>query len=295
MKYIIGLLAMFLTTAASGQTKLIMANSAAPSVHDWPYLIAEDQQLFNKNQLDVVFTPLAKNQEVASMVGRGESQFAYQMIVVDAMIVDSKNLGIDIVRINNGAMLVMFGKSSNLADIKTVAISTKMEPSYLLAQAIIKSKGFDPSKFDYINAVNGSQRLQYVLLGRADAGIMPLPRDMIAYQKGFHHIGYANDVMPTFPFQGVALNRKFAQDNPAVANKIVAVWDSAITWFKQPSNRERAAALLAKFMQISQDDALATYDIVIKNNYFSTESTNVRSRIDSLREYADYLIRNEQM
>jgi ABC-type nitrate/sulfonate/bicarbonate transport system substrate-binding protein len=271
-----------------------MANSAAPSAHDWPYLIAEDQQLFAKNQLIVKLTPLAKNQEVASMVGRGESQFAFQMIVVDAMIVDRKGFPIDLVRINNGAFLALFGKTDNLADIKTVAISTKSEPSYLFAQQIINSKGFDPNKFDYINAVNGNQRLQFVLLGRADAGIMPIPRNLIAMSKGFKHIGYVNDVLPNFPFQGLAINSKFRQANPEIANKLISIWDQSINWLHNPANKVAASALLAKFMQISQEDGETTYDLINKMNYFST-NPDVEKRIRSLDSYADELIRNEQM
>ena len=293
MKYIVALFILLLSPMAHAQTVLNMANSAAPSAHDWPYLIAEHRGSFSKADIKVNVMPLAKNQEVASMVGRGEAQFAYQMIIVDAMIVHQKGFHIDIERINNGAFLALFGKTDNLKEIKTVAISTKSEPSFLFAQAILRNKGEDPNRFSYINAVNGNQRLQYVLLGRVDAGIMPIPRNFIAYEKGFAHIGYVHDVLPDFPFQGLAINTKFKQSNPELAKKLVNIWDDSIYWLK--ANKTEASEILAKFMQISQTDAEKTYDLNIQQNYFSTTFNRVQSRMNSLNSYVEELMKNENM
>ena len=293
MKYIVALFILLLSPMTHAQTVLNMANSAAPSAHDWPYLIAEHRGSFSKADIKVNVMPLAKNQEVASMVGRGEAQFAYQMIIVDAMIVHQKGFHIDIERINNGAFLALFGKTDNLKEIKTVAISTKLEPSFLFAQAILRNKGEDPNRFSYINAVNGNQRLQYVLLGRADAGIMPIPRNFIAYEKGFAHIGYVHDVLPDFPFQGLAINTKFKQGNPELAKKLVNIWDDSIYWLK--ANKTEASEILAKFMQISQTDAEKTYDLIIQQNYFSTTFNRVQSRMNSLNSYVEELMKNENM
>ena len=293
MKYIVALFILMLSPMAHAQTVLNMANSAAPSAHDWPYLIAEHRGSFSKADIKVNVMPLAKNQEVASMVGRGEAQFAYQMIIVDAMIVHQKGFHIDIERINNGAFLALFGKTDNLKEIKTVAISTKLEPSFLFAQAILRNKGEDPNRFSYISAVNGNQRLQYVLLGRADAGIMPIPRNFIAYEKGFAHIGYVHDVLPDFPFQGLAINTKFKQSNPELAKKLVNIWDDSIYWLK--ANKTEASEILAKFMQISQTDAEKTYDLITQQNYFSTTFNRVQSRMNSLNSYVEELMKNENM
>lgn len=297
MRFLIALVLMIISTQANAQTGFVepttlsMANSAAPSAHDWPYLIAEHRGLFEKENIKVTLIPLSKNQEVASMVGRGESQFAFQTIIVDAMIVSSKGFGIDIERINNGAFLAFFGKTDNLKDIKSIAISTKLEPSYLFVREILKSKGVNPENFQYINSVNGNQRLQYVLLGRVDAGIMPIPRNFIAYEKGFKHIAYVNDILPNFPFQGLAINTKFKETNPTIARKLVYIWDESIFWLR--NNKKESALLLAKLMQISLEDAEKTYDLIISYNYFSTTSKNVQTRVDSLTPYVQELIKNE--
>jgi ABC-type nitrate/sulfonate/bicarbonate transport system substrate-binding protein len=298
MRFFITIMMFLFTTQVYAQTgfpdrhiTLSMANSIAPSAHDWPYLIAEQKRLFEKQNIKVKLVLLTKNQEVASMVGRGESHFAFQMIIVDAMIVNKKGFGIDFERINNGAFLAMFGKSDNLKDIKTITISTKFEPSYFFAREILKSKGENPDKFQYINAVNGNQRLQYVLLGRVDAGIMPIPRNFIAYEKGFKHIAYVHDILPEYPFQALAINSEFKKNNPEIAKKLIHIWDVSIVWLK--NNKQEASEILSKWMQISIEDAEKTYDLIIKYNYFSTTSKNIQTRLDSLNSYVQELINTE--
>src|SRR5438477_453318 len=87
------------------------------------------------------------------------------------------------------------------------------------------------------------------------AVIQPLtaPFNFYAESAGFANLGFAFDYVKDMPFAGMAVNRAWAQANPKVVERFVAVFVKSIAWFEDRRNRDEAVRMMVELSKLKTE------------------------------------------
>jgi len=127
----------------------------------------------------------------------------------------------------------------------------------LVLRRILLANGLDMTKGDYELVALGATgaRLESMLKGETFAGVLTSPFDVKAVAAGMRRIGDSKEVLPDYPNTVLAVSREWAQKNRDTLIAYLRAWLKAMSWVKDPANREAAIKMVGAELKLNPKQA----------------------------------------
>lgn len=250
--------------AAQGEGELeeVTLATLAPSALLWLHAIANDQDFYAANGVEIVPVQAQSSAALAQAVASGSA---------DAGVA----LGDNVMRaIEEGAPLVISGAIlakpilrligttetiGELAGKRVTGGAVTGGTSDLLLYQLMNG-GVQPDQVQVVGIPNSRDRLVGFQNGQLEGGLLIAPFDILALREGFHLLDVYTDYWLETP---LILNKDWAEANPDAAKGVTKAFANAAEWIYDPANREDAVRILAEYTGIEADIVDEAYEFIV--------------------------------
>jgi ABC-type nitrate/sulfonate/bicarbonate transport system substrate-binding protein len=253
----------------------------------WPFYIAENKGFFAAEGIDLDVTFARSPAQVIQQLTAGSIDVAISVAADGPVQAIDKGASLAIVRIiGDRPPYALIAKPAirTLADLrgKTIASGSSVDITDVYLKRMLAAAGLKPGDYDTLAGGVAATRYAALQAGSADAALILPPLNFRAEKAGFHTVALAADYVHDFPFAVMAVLRPWAQAHKDTVRRILKATDKSIAWFKDPSNRAAAIAVLVKVGKANRDDAEASYDYLRHIDYFALSAAVPREKLQSL-------------
>ncbi len=233
----------------------------------WPGLIALNRGLLKQAGFDVEMTYFRTPANGA------------QMLTAGALDLASINPETVIRSVDNGAPLRMVATDANnapyslivrpeirsFADIrgKTLPSSGPREQTTVWMKQIMKANGVDESEYDFVVVGGTPERMAAIESGAVAGGLIGQPQDFQMMAQGYRRLAVLSEYVPDHPISVHAARLDWLQSKPDLAIGALRAIRDATRWLYDPANKEEAVSLLAREIEVPEDLARQTYDMLV--------------------------------
>ena len=210
--------------------------------------------------------------------------------------------------VDNGAPLKMIATDANnapyslivrpeihsFADIrgKTLPSSGPREQTTVWMKQIMKANGIDESEYDFVVVGGTPERMAAIESGAVAGGLVGQPQDFHMIAAGYRRLAVLSEYIPDHPISIHASRADWLQAHPEWAVAALRAIRDGTRWLYDPANKTEAIALLADQIQVSEDLARQTYEMLVEqqklwNPDLTLTATLVQKSIDFLGSIGD--------
>jgi NitT/TauT family transport system substrate-binding protein len=243
---------------------------------DWPLYVADSLGFFKKYGVSpnfIVVGSAAGNaqQLAAGSLGIGETS--------STQIVEAIQGGAPITYAVNQVITPPYSMMAK-KEIKTLAqlkgkliiIGGVNDITHVFLDAMLKPTGLKPDDYTLTYAGGTIERYAALKSGSVDAAMLFPPLDFLAASDGFTNLGNVQSVLPSFPFDGFAVNVKWAQAHSPLFVAFLKGYLQGLRWLYNPANKAQAVQILAAATNTTPDNGSKAYDeFFVKLNAFSRD------------------------
>jgi NitT/TauT family transport system substrate-binding protein len=250
--------------AQAQQLQTIDVGLTAKTATDWPLYVADALGFFKRYGVApnfIVVGSAAGNaqQLAAGSLGIGETS--------STQIVEAIQGGAPITYAVNQVVTppyTLVGKK----EIKTPAgLKGKMiiiggvnDITHIFLDALLKPAGLKPDDYTLTYAGGTNERYAALKSGSVDAAILFPPLNFRALSEGYSNLGDVQSVLPSFPFDGFAVNTRWAQTHTTLLVAFLKGYLTGLRWLYNPANKAQAVRILAQATNTNPDDGAKSYD-----------------------------------
>jgi ABC-type nitrate/sulfonate/bicarbonate transport system substrate-binding protein len=262
----------------------------------WPEIIALNKGLLTQAGFDVEMNYFRTPANGAQMLAAGALELA------------SINPETVIRSVDNGAQLKMVATDANSAPYslivrpeirsfadfrgKTLPSSGPREQTTVWMKQIMKANGLDESDYDFVTVGGTPERMAAIESGAVAGGLVGQPQDFQMIARGYPRLAVLSEYVPDHPISVHAARTDWLQQHPDQVIAVLRVFRDATRWLYDPTNRAEAISILAHEIDVSEDLAGQTYDmLVVQQKLWSPDVTLtpalVQKSIDFLGSIGD--------
>lgn len=225
-------------------------------------LIGQAKGVFAEEKLTIE-TSITPN-STAQM--RGLSQGNYEMVstAFDNVLAWSGREAAELVavgQISDYTVLPIFVRPEikTWSDLKGKKLAADaVDTAFALAlRRVLLANGLDLTKGDYELVAAGATgaRLDSMIKGETFAAVLNPPVDAKALAAGMRRIGDSKSVLPDYPNTVFAVNRAWAQKNPAAIHAYLRAWLKSAAWVRESANRAEAIKIVGERLKLNPKQA----------------------------------------
>jgi ABC-type nitrate/sulfonate/bicarbonate transport system substrate-binding protein len=225
------------------------------AAYNLPVHVAREKGIFERHGLEVDFSYTPGSLYLADALRRGEFEVGHTG--ADDVIADVENVG----RPPDGLFLFM-GLHSGLVSLvsapgintveglrgKGLAVDARASGFVFLLEKLLRSKGFSPGDYDFLEVGGWEKRYQALLDGKCSATLLTPPFVGSALEHGCHLLARGDDIVPQYQGTAGAAMRSWAEKNREILVHYIRATIAATRWCFEPQNRSECIALLARFV-----------------------------------------------
>jgi NitT/TauT family transport system substrate-binding protein len=243
---------------------------------DWPLYVSDSLGFFKRygvNPNFIVVGSAAGNaqQLAAGSLGIGETS--------STQIVEAIQGGAPITYAVNQVVTPPYSMMAK-KEIKTLAqlkgkliiIGGVNDITHVFLDAMLKPTGLKPEDYTLTYAGGTIERYAALKSGSVDAAMLFPPLDFLATADGFSNLGNVQSVLPSFPFDGFAVNTKWAAAHTPLVVAFLKGYLQGLRWLYNPANKAQAVQILAQSTNTTPDNGAKAYDeFFVRLNAFSRD------------------------
>lgn len=271
-------------------------------------MVADQEGFFKKNGLNVSFVNPGDGATSMKLLANGKDSQGVVADVAGVIAARSHGQGVGLVGSVIGKSLYqVYAKKGSLlsvtGDWKTKILALKGKtvgtPGFggsadLAMRGLIRAAGLDPDKdMTMVQVANTQAAVAQLSRGSIDAWIYVPPAGATIKKAGAGdlYFDFASEAPAEYSnaILGMLVNDSFAKKNPGVVKKWIASEDEAISWIKDPANKQAATDLIAaKVTSGDKTAAAGLLDYLINTSYasnrpgLSVSLTDLQAAIDRL-------------
>lgn len=214
---------------------------ALPILDALPIFVAQDQGLFEKNNVTVEFIPAGSAPERDQLIASGQADGMINE-VLSALFFNKDGVRVQIVRYaraaTSGAALftLLAGLQSGVnavADLrgKSIGISEGTVIAYL-TERMLAAEGVPPAEVELVSVPKIDARLALLKSGELDAGVLPEPLASAAALDGAKPI-LADTSHPEFSFSTMTMRKEVLDANPEAVRGFLKGLEEAVVLINQ--------------------------------------------------------------
>lgn len=242
-----------------------VSSPGSDTVYSTPFRIAQELGSYVGEGLDVQILPGVKTGPSVQMLVAGTVE-ATQTVGPTTLAAILRGAPLKIVMVfNSKPSYWLYSKKAirTFTDLKgaKVASSTPGSTNDRLLKIVLEKNGVNWKKELIIIYIGTSDvRIKALLSGAVDAAVLTLPGNLLAKDSGFVELASFESEVGALT-GGVATSDPFLTKRRDVAVRFLRATLKGLKYFK--NNREGAAKVMAKYMNIPYESALKTYDTSI--------------------------------
>jgi len=280
--------AALLAASAARAADVVQVGSVdATSANLWPLHAAIKNGFFDAESIKIDLVFAQSNASVIQQLAAGSYNVAPSAGMVDPIRAASKGAPVALIRIVVQAppyALIAkpaIGKIEELKG-KTLIVGGPKDITRIFTERMLAPHGLQQGDYDLVFAGATSARFAALKSGAVDAALLTMPFNFFAETEGYRNLGFTFDYLPKMPFAGMAVNRDWALQNPALVQRFLAAYDKGVAWFYDPKNREAAIALQLQTSKISKDDVEKAYTFLHDKNLFERSGKVSKASVDEV-------------
>ncbi|MBP2441537.1 ABC-type nitrate/sulfonate/bicarbonate transport system substrate-binding protein [Paenibacillus sp. PvP052] len=250
--------------------EMTRVNMGLPSKSNTSYLplyVAVKKGYFQKQHLDVSFNYVQGG--VLALRGLQTGDFQIISSLPESVITgvaegaDVKFIG----TLDNQSMYSIYVSKeiSDLKDLKgkTAAGNVPGNGTTIQLEYWLKKHGLEPNQDVRItNAGDNASRLQALQQGQAAVTILSPPTDLKADELGLQRY-LMRDELTTYNHNMIVTNGKLIDNKPEVVHAFMAATAEAVTFIKDPANRDEVIQIAVEEMEMTQANVQKSFDFVL--------------------------------
>jgi ABC-type nitrate/sulfonate/bicarbonate transport system substrate-binding protein len=271
---------------ARAETVTIGLVGSASATH-WPIYSGLKQGYYAAAdiKLDMIFTP--SSAALLQQLTAGALDAALSTGIVDPIYAIDKGAPIALTRLEIKSppyALIAKPAIKTIAELKgkKIMIDGPKGITKIYVERMLAAHGIKASEYDPLFAGATSARFSALQAGAIDATVLIPPFNFYAEAAGFSTLGLSVDYTPELPFSAAVVNTKWAANNRALLDKLLAVHQRSMTWFLDEKNRSEAIAVMVEASKQKPEDIAKAYDFLHKHKFFDGTGRMSRKTMNAL-------------
>jgi len=249
-----------------------------------PLYVAADKGFFREEGLEVELIQVSPRLG-AMAVMNGDVAFTTSFTSTFRAILQGLPLKLVMVALKKGIYyLVTRPEIKNIQELKgkKLGIATIRGTDSIVAEELLRSKGFNPALLQQIVIGDTRLRAQALMTGVVQAVSLSPPHDLLLKNMGYNVLAGPPEV--GLPASGLFTSNRLLQENPQAVNRALRAVVKANRFIAE--NRQETIAVMLKWLPQTQEVAGQSYDVELKALAKDGQMTDaeIDSLIDRLAE-----------
>lgn len=244
------------------QTQKIRIAHSSRSNTATPFYVASTKGFFREEGLDVELIQV--NPRLGAMaVINGDVSFTTSFVSTFRGILQGLPLKVILIALKKGVyFLVARPEIKDVQDLKgkKLGVATLRGADHLVAEELLRSKGFNPSLVQAVALGDTSLRAQSLASGVVEAVALSPPHDLIVQQMG--HKVLAGPPEVGLPASGLFTSDRLLKENPGVVKKTLRAVLKANRFIAE--NQQETIRVMLKWVPQSPDIAARSYELELQ-------------------------------
>lgn len=267
---------------AQGQKIRIAYSSRSNTVT--PLYVAADKGFFREEGLEVELIQVSPRLGAMAVIN-GDVAFTTSFTSTFRAILQGLPLKLVMVALKKGIYyLVTRPEMKNIQELKgkKLGIATIRGTDSIVADELLRSKGFNPALLQQIVIGDTRLRAQALMTGVVQAVSLSPPHDLLLKNMGYNILAGPPEV--GLPASGLFTSNRLLQENPQAVNRALRAVLRANRFIA--ANRQETIAVMLKWLPQTQEVAGQSYDVELKALTKNGEMTDAEldNLIDRLAE-----------
>jgi NitT/TauT family transport system substrate-binding protein len=254
---------------ADAQQKLTPINYGTITISalHWPYLIAEQEGMLQKEGLEIKRVLGGTTTATSQALVAGSTDFAQMNLV---QLLSANSAGADLIAVAGDTLvpiyaLVVHPSIKSYADLKgkRLAVAGPTDPLNYIMARMLAANGLTPADYEMLGLGGTPTRLAAVEKGGVAGALVNQPSDFKAIASGLRLLGYSSDYVDNFQYTVTGMRRDWAQANRPLTVRFLRAFARACEFFYDPKNKDAAVRALIEKAKAERDEAEKTYHLFV--------------------------------
>jgi NitT/TauT family transport system substrate-binding protein len=246
------------------QLQQIDVGLTSKTATEWPFFAADSLGFFKRYGVNPNFIVVGSSAGDAQQLAAGSISVGETS---STQVVEAIQGGAPIKYVVNHIVTPPYSLMAK-KDLKTLAqLKGKMiiiggvnDITHVFLDALLKPNGLKTDDYTLTYAGGTTERYAALKSGSVDAAILLPPMSFVAAAEGYSNLGDVQSVMPSFPFDGLSVNSRWAETHPAVFVGFVKGYLQGVRWLSNPANKAEAVRILARSTNTAPEQGAKSYD-----------------------------------
>ena len=249
-------------SGVDGQTQKVRISISSRSNTSVPYYVAVSKGFFREEGMDVEIIQANPRLGVMALVN-GDVAFTGTFVSTVRGILSGFPLKIILVSLKKGVYyLIAHPSIQDIQDLKgkKLGVSSIRGSDHLVAEELLKSKGFNPAQLQPVVLGDTSVRLQSVITGAVEVTTLSPPHDLMAQRSGAKVLAGPPEI--GMPASGMITSDRVIKENPQFVKRGVRAMLRANRMIEE--NRQETIRILLHWVKQTPEIAARSYDAELK-------------------------------
>jgi NitT/TauT family transport system substrate-binding protein len=256
------LAAIALVDPAHAQAQKVRISISSRSNTSVPFYVAMSKGYFRDEGMDVEIIQANPRLGVMALMN-GDVSFTGTFVSTVRGILSGFPLKIVLVAFKKGVYYLVANPSvKDVQDLKgkKLGVSSIRGSDHLVAEELLKSKGFNPAQLQPVVLGDTSVRLQSVITGAVDVTTLSPPHDLMAQRAGVKVLAGPPEV--GMPASGMITSERLIKENPQFVRRGLRAILRANRLIEE--NRQETIRVLLQWVKQTPEIAARSYDVELK-------------------------------
>ena len=249
-------------SGVDGQTQKVRISISSRSNTSVPYYVAVSRGFFREEGMDVEIIQANPRLGVMALIN-GDVPFTGTFVSTVRGILSGFPLKIILVSLKKGVYyLIAHPSIQDIQDLKgkKLGVSSIRGSDHLVAEELLKSKGFNPAQLQPVVLGDTSVRLQSVITGAVEVTTLSPPHDLMAQRSGAKVLAGPPEI--GMPASGMITSDRVIKENPQFVKRGVRAMLRANRMIEE--NRQETIRILLHWVKQTPEIAARSYDAELK-------------------------------
>jgi len=244
------------------QTQKVRISISSRSNTSVPFYVATSKGFFREEGMDVEIIQANPRLGVMALMN-GDVSFTGTFVSTVRGILSGFPLKIVLVAFKKGVYyLIAHPSVKDIQDLKgkKLGVSSIRGADHLVAEELLKSKGFNPAQLQPVALGDTAVRLQSVLTGAVEVTALSPPHDLMAQRSGVKVLAGPPEI--GMPASGMITSDRLIKENPQFVRRGVRAILKANRLIEE--NRQETIRVLLQWVKQTPEIAARSYDVELK-------------------------------
>jgi ABC-type nitrate/sulfonate/bicarbonate transport system substrate-binding protein len=249
-------------SGVDGQTQKVRISISSRSNTSVPYYVAVSKGFFREEGMDAEIIQANPRLGVMALIN-GDVAFTGTFVSTVRGILSGFPLKIILVSLKKGVYyLIAHPSIRDIQDLKgkKLGVSSIRGSDHLVAEELLKSKGFNPAQLQPVVLGDTSVRLQSVITGAVEVTTLSPPHDLMAQRSGAKVLAGPPEI--GMPASGMITSDRVIKENPQFVRRGARAMLRANRMIEE--NRQETIRILLHWVKQTQEIAARSYDAELK-------------------------------